>query len=333
LKGIDGLDSAADQFVVGYRRLDSRKKQIRALQIAVVLIAAVPVAILVHQKWDHLRAISFHAQGRTGACALRESIQSVEVTAFQVSGTRRMREAIRLVRREASGPVLYDTPRGRYWIPSDSAILRESFAYELAEQERDIYSIRQLGVRAGDTVLDCGAGVGLFTKQALLRGAKTVIAIEPAPENLECLGRNLEREIAAGQVIVYPKGVWDKDDLLEFGGSEGDSTKGTLALHPDGRLIKVPVTTIDRLVQELGLARVNFIKMDIEGAEKQALSGARQTLAKFRPRMAICVYHLPNDPTDIPRLVQAAVPSYRCEFQCLNYEHYIEAEVAHFSER
>jgi FkbM family methyltransferase len=48
-------------------------------------------------------------------------------------------------------------------------------------------------VRAGDVVLDCGAGIGLFARQALKRGARTVIAIEPVPENLECLRRNLSR--------------------------------------------------------------------------------------------------------------------------------------------
>ncbi len=241
-----------------------------------------------------------------------------------------MKSAARLVRREAGGPVLYETPLGSYWIPSDSTTLREAFLYELAEQARDIYSTAQSGVRAGDVVLDCGAGIGLFARQALKRGARAVIAIEPAPENLECLRRNLSREVAGGQVIVYPKGVWDKEDLLDFSQSGGDSTKGSLLSGTGAGSIKVPVTTIDRLVLELKLPRVDHIKMDIEGSEKQALSGARQTLAKFRPRMAICVYHLPADPTDIPRLVQGVVPGYRYEFQCLNYEAYIEAEVAHF---
>ena len=56
--------------------------------------------------------------------------------------------------------------------------------------------------------------MGLYAKTALASGAKLVVAIEPAPENIECLRRNLAQEIAAGRVIVYPKGVWDKDDTL-----------------------------------------------------------------------------------------------------------------------
>ena len=79
--------------------------------------------------------------------------------------------------------------------------------YDLAEQKRNIYGT---GIRRGDIVLDAGANVGVFTRKALWAGASKVIAIEPAPENLECLRRNFAAEIADGRVVVYPKGVWDK---------------------------------------------------------------------------------------------------------------------------
>ena len=87
-------------------------------------------------------------------------------------------------------------------------------AHNLAEQERRIYMAGSVNVNAGDTVLDCGANVGVFTRVALAAGAKQVVAIEPAPDNVACLRRNFASEIAAGRVIVYPKGVWDKDDVL-----------------------------------------------------------------------------------------------------------------------
>ena len=54
----------------------------------------------------------------------------------------------------------------------------------------------------------------MYTREALAEGAKLVVAIEPAPENLECLRRNLADEVAAGRVIIYGKGVWDKEDFL-----------------------------------------------------------------------------------------------------------------------
>lgn len=91
------------------------------------------------------------------------------------------------------------------------------------------------------------------------------------------------------------------------------------------------MTTIDKLVSELKLERVDFIKMDIEGAEQKAIFGARETLARYRPRMAICVYHLPDDPVTIPKLVQQAVPAYPWECGlCTDWGFHIRNDVMHF---
>ena len=73
----------------------------------------------------------------------------------------------------------------------------------------------------------------------------------------------------------------------------------------------LPVTTIDRLVEELPLTRVDFIKMDIEGSEQYALTGAMQTLMRPRSRMALCVYHRSTDADVIPALVASAGAGYR----------------------
>jgi hypothetical protein len=59
---------------------------------------------------------------------------------------------------------------------------------------------------------------------------------------------------------------------------------------------------------DLKVERADFIKMDIEGA---ALRGAKNTIAKWRPRMAIAMEHLTDDPVRIPQVVQAEVPGYR----------------------
>ena len=82
-------------------------------------------------------------------------------------------------------------------------------------------------VQPGSVVLDCGAHIGVYVKEALSKGAKQVVAIEPAPENIECLRRNFAKEIAENRVTVYPKGVWDKEETLTLhvnpNNSAGDS--------------------------------------------------------------------------------------------------------------
>jgi FkbM family methyltransferase len=162
-------------------------------------------------------------------------------------------------------------------------------------------------LRRGDIVLDCGAHVGTYTSRALELGAAKVVAIEPDPLNLECLRRNFGAEIAAGRVVVYPKGVWSSETTLEFRESDDNSGMNSAVLPRDGAVIRIPVTTIDRLVRELNLARVDFIKMDIEGAEREALKGAAATLRSFHPRLALDSNHRSDDMQVFPTLL----PGYR----------------------
>ena len=229
------------------------------------------------------------------------------IAAFQAAPDIRRRSA--LLKKDSKGFDLWDTPQGKYWVPrrTDDALW-----LLLGQEQQDIYDEGEATVKPGDVVLDCGAHIGVFTRVALKRGAKIVVAIEPAPENLECLRRNFSEEIRAGRVIVYPKGVWNKDDVLPMHtdrNSAGDSF--VLDLDSGQKTINLPLTTIDEAVSELRLPRVDFIKMDIKGAEVEALQGARRTLASFQPRMSIASEHFETDPETIPKTVMEANPHYR----------------------
>ena len=184
--------------------------------------------------------------------------------------------------------------------------------------------------RPKDVVLDCGASAGTFTRAALRHGAKLVVAIEPAPWALECLRRNLRDEIQSGRVILYPKGVWDQDDTLQINIPAGmASTAATVSLPlPGGVTAAVPLTTIDQLAADLRLDRVDFIKMDIEGAEPNALRGAIRTVRQFHPRMAISLEHRKTDPADIPTLTHQLWPGYRTECgPCANMNGHLQPVV------
>jgi FkbM family methyltransferase len=241
-----------------------------------------------------------------------------------------LRAKVRLVERDASGYYLWDTPRGRFWMPKSSDPRLSSL---LAEQERGLYRHEAARVLAGDVVLDCGAHVGVFTREALSQGARLVIAIEPAPDNIECLRRNFAAKIASGRVIVYPQGVWDRDDTLVLRVAEGDSALDSFILDRGTPItpVRLPLVPIDKLVGELGLQRVDFIKMDIEGAERRAVLGARDTLRRYKPRLALCAYHMADAPEAISAEVLSIVPSYRraCG-SCLEYRLRMVPEVLFF---
>lgn len=179
------------------------------------------------------------------------------------------------------------------------------FGALILEQEDDNYQTASI-VHPGDTVLDCGANVGVVVRKVLDRGAARVVAIEPDPYGVTCLRRNFSPEIAAGKVIVYPKGVWNEESFLML-----DTASGGVINNSRG--VRVPLTTIDHLVDELGLDRVDVIKMDIEGAEKPALQGASATLRRFKPRLTIATEHKPDDFSAIPALIRSIQPSYRTE--------------------
>ena len=254
-------------------------------------------------------AISYKLTGQAPNCSLASLLRMKEDNLGHERLAQQFKAASHVVLTDGDIQ-LWDTPRGRYWISKRDADL---ISFLLAEQERRIYGSGRTGVRKGDVVLDCGAHVGVFSKEALREGAGKVIAIEPSPVNLECLRRNLAEEIAAGRAVVYPKGVWDNETALSFRVSSGNSGHDMVVLEGEEADLKIPVTTIDRLVAELGLERVDFIKMDIEGAERHALVGAKRTIARFRPRMALSTYHLPDDPLKIPEHVRSARKDYNIE--------------------
>jgi FkbM family methyltransferase len=197
----------------------------------------------------------------------------------------------------------------RYWMPAGSRILPGM----LAGQKSGFYESAGHGVRAGDVVLDCGANVGLDTLAALARGASLVVAIEPALDNVECLRRNLAAEIAAGRVVVYPKGVWDKDDVLPLNVQPSNTASYSVALRYPGASPgpRVELTTIDELVRDLQLKRVDYIKMDIEGAERAALGGGAQTIRRLHPRLTVSLEHHYDDPEAIPEIVRSLWSGYR----------------------
>lgn len=259
-----------------------------------------------------LAGLAVYASGRANGCSLGATVESLQVFDRQEKQAAEFKAASRLVKvDEAAGVELWQTPGGEVWTPvADEA--GELF-YDMAEQERGIYSSGGHGVKPGDVVLDCGANVGLYARKALAEGASKVVAIEPVPVNVECLRRNLAKEIAAGKVVVAEKGVWDKEDWLEMSISKTNWAKHSFVRVDPGKdsKLRLPLTTIDRLAAELGLGKVDYIKMDIEGAERNALAGAQAVLRRDHPRMALCVYHLSDDPAVIPQRARAAWAGYR----------------------
>ncbi len=302
-------------------------KMNKALRVTFLcLFTAFPALALVGIAQVHhaFLVLSHYFNGRAGNCNIAESFQGEALSRLQSANANAIHASSKVIRKDEQYS-LWDTPAGQFWMPTASG---DALIYDLAEQQRNIYGTN---IHAGDIVLDAGANVGVFTRKALWAGAAKVIAIEPGPENLECLRRNFAAEIADGRVVIYPKGVWDKDEVLRLSIDPVSSARDTFVRPIDNAsYIEAPLTTIDELVTELRLPRVDFIKMDIEGAEQKAVVGAKKTLAAFHPRMALCIYHVTGDETTVPKLVTNIVGDYRVSKTCLCAEDRVQPEVAFF---
>lgn len=204
-------------------------------------------------------------------------------------------------------PVVWQTPLGRFWGTEKDG--RELDLLTLEQAVGDIYEQGPVSIHDSDVVIDVGAHLGTFTRIALRHGARLVVAVEPDPVNAVCFERTFAPEIAAGRVRLVQAAAWHSPGLLTFEVG-GASQTGHVADSQSARGVAVRAVTLDAMAEELKLDRVDFIKMDIEGAERHALAGARRILATHKPRLAICIYHAPDDPAVVPRVVRAANATY-----------------------
>jgi FkbM family methyltransferase len=233
----------------------------------------------------------------------------------EVDAVRGLRDALEYdvekVKTDAEGRTLWRTAGGEMWAPKDAGI---DYVTQVAvEMRANVYDLSFLkNSRRPAIILDCGANIGFFSRYALEAGASRVVAFEPSPGNADCLRRNTEAD--AGRMTIIEQGVWDKEDTLYFSTGNKHNPGGhhvTDQAHAD---IQIPVTTIDLCVERLGLPHVDYIKMDIEGAEAKALAGATRTIRKFKPIMSIATEHtddLFQNTLDVIEAVQRIEPSYQ----------------------
>ncbi len=141
---------------------------------------------------------------------------------------------------------------------------------------------------ARGVVVDVGANVGGYTVRACKR-ADLVVAIEPQPEVFEVLRWNVEHN-CPGNVVLVRKAVADRSGktVLRIPIYRGSIDSGTASIMPDYeppgskgyQEVEVEVDTLDNILGELGIDRIDFLKVDVEGAEKLVVRGAMNILSR-----------------------------------------------------
>ncbi|GHT19613.1 hypothetical protein AGMMS4957_04250 [Bacteroidia bacterium] len=165
-------------------------------------------------------------------------------------------------------------------------------------------------VKEGDVVIDAGAWIGDFSAYAASKGA-SAYAFEPIEETFQWLCKT--RDLNTGQIHPIKKGLGSSECELNMTMVAGNSAGNRVHTKDDKGVSfeKVEITTLDKFVEENKLTRIDFIKADIEGAERDMLRGATKVLQKFAPKLAICTYHLPDDPEVLEKIILDANPNYK----------------------
>jgi FkbM family methyltransferase len=160
----------------------------------------------------------------------------------------------------------------------------------------------------GAVMLDIGANLGWHSLNAALRpGVARIHAFEPAVATRGLLERNVQRNGAGGKIEVVPVALAERNGTATFSFCADDAYS---SLAPDDRRpvaceYPVAVRRLDDWAEAAGLPRLDFVKLDVEGAEPAVIAGAGATLRRFRPELLVEVYQGTRREYSATRLIEA----------------------------
>lgn len=153
-------------------------------------------------------------------------------------------------------------------------------------------------------MIDAGGCYGDTALYFAHKSGGRVFSFEFMPDNLKVFRRNLElNPDLAKHVEIVPNPLWSASGQKLY--VEGIGPAAHITPTPkDADAQQVETLKIDDFASRRQLTRVDFIKMDIEGAELEALKGAEETIRCYRPKLAISVYHKLRDFWEIPQWIE-----------------------------
>lgn len=166
--------------------------------------------------------------------------------------------------------------------------------------EKDEVYRNILKLSKNESIVDLGAYDGDTIREFLhFTGGeyRRIFAFEPDEKNFKKLAKKTEGMSA---LSLFNLGAWDKKETLHFEKKAGRSS------HKSETGVPINFDSVDNVITE----PVSFIKMDIEGAEKKALDGAKETIKKYKPKLYVCAYHRNEDFFALPEKILSLNPDY-----------------------
>jgi FkbM family methyltransferase len=171
-------------------------------------------------------------------------------------------------------------------------------AYSVGIYEPENVSIIKHACAAGMTAIDVGAHEGYLTlvMAACVGSAGQVFAFEPMPRNFKCLSQTVAMN-NLNNVVLYQMAVSNgRNAKAKFQISDQSSSMGKLVEDESALAeseLEVTVTSLDQIIESGGIARIDFVKIDVEGHDLEVLEGMQGLVARFRPKILI-EFHSPD---------------------------------------
>ena len=171
------------------------------------------------------------------------------------------------------------------------------------------YEQHGISVEKDDIVIDAGANIGIFSLFAVSKGA-LVYAFEPIDKISEVLEKSKALNAYTEEIKIIKKGLSDITGSGEIFIGDIDNNSSIVLKGQNEATQTISLISLDDFVRENNITKIDFIKADIEGAERLLLKGAQKTLKTLKPKLAICTYHLPDDKDVLTKLILDANPDY-----------------------
>ena len=180
------------------------------------------------------------------------------------------------------------------------------------------YCISRGNVR-GKIVIDAGANIGFFSLYAAKLGARRIYAFEPVKDTYANLKKNISKNGYGGVCIPINKALGDKNKKGKIYFAQCSDAEASICFHKENSKSQpIDIVSIDSFMKNKG--RIDFIKIDTEGYEKNILVGAKKTIARYKPILCFSAYHKKEDKVCLPKLVKKIRSDYSCTLQSFGEE-------------
>lgn len=185
-----------------------------------------------------------------------------------------------------------------------------------AENDKD-ETYRLLAADNFTAAADLGAYNGDTVKEILniSPNIKKIYALEPDRRNFKKLDAFCSQYEGNTKLIPINAAAWCSDTTLVFG-DEGNRNSGVFAPTKTAKTVEVSARSLDSVT---GSADIDYVKYDVEGAEREALIGSAETISRCRPALLVSAYHKSEDIFSLPLLVKSLCPDYRLYYRRYPY--------------